>query len=231
LPDVYIEPVVDPVPFYRVTIRNVTDTPVVAIAFNTFSQGRRHLAGQQGHPSALTLVEPGATYTFTVRLSGGGEAEHGYVTAIPFDEVLISGAIWADGRREGDPGRTRDLRALHVGRLTAVDKMLRTIGEAGAGMGSDPRRAAEQVAAAVGQLPSTPDAVIVGSVLGGAALDNDAFSRLMATGTQQARRDLVSALTNLTRAMSADEAKQWLEAARHALEAWRLRLAPLVRPY
>jgi hypothetical protein len=86
----YIEPVVDPVPSYRVTIRNATDTPVVTIAFTTFSQGRRSLAGQQGHPSAEPLVKPGAAYTFTLRLGGGGEAQDNYVTPIPLDDVLIN---------------------------------------------------------------------------------------------------------------------------------------------
>jgi len=225
-----IEPVFDPVPAYRVTIRNVTETPVVTIAFDTFSQGRRRLAGQQGHQSAQALVAPAGAHTFTIRLSGGVGPEDSHVSATPLDDVLISAALWADGRRDGDPIRTRDLKAVHIGRLTAVEMMLRTVREAVAGLGDDPQRAAGHVAAAIGQLPGTPDAVIIASVLSGAPIDSDALSRIMATGTQQARRDVVSALTNRTRAMSADEAKQWLRASQHALEAWHLRLVPLVRP-
>ena len=69
------------------------------------------LPASKGTRAAQALAEPGATDTFTIRLAGGGEAPHSHVTAIPLDDVLISGAIWAEQR--GPHAGTRAIRA-HV---------------------------------------------------------------------------------------------------------------------
>jgi hypothetical protein len=223
-----VEPVSDPVPAYRVTLRNMTDTPAVTVAFTMFSQGQRHLSGQQGNPSAEPIVAPGGTYTFNVRLRGGGGRQVDGASAIPIDDVRITGAVWADGRRAGDPARSRDMLAVHTGRLTALDAIVGVVRDAAARSADDPSEQVRRVAAAVADIPTTPEALAIAGVLLGASLGGEAFSQGIAAGSADVRRRLADDLTRVTTTMTPDEARQWLSEAVAAIEAWRQRLAPIV---
>ena len=100
-----IEPVTTPDPAYLITVRNTTDVPALTVAFNTYASNRPALSGQQGDPTAIPIIEPGGTFTFRLGLRGGREVGGGYATATALDEVVVTGVIWADGRRAGDEAR------------------------------------------------------------------------------------------------------------------------------
>ena len=87
-----IEPVTDPVPAYRITIRNATDVPVVTVAFTGYAVGAPALSGQQGEPTAVPVVPPGATYTFRAGAAGTRGSGESFATATPLDEVILTGA-------------------------------------------------------------------------------------------------------------------------------------------
>ena len=224
-----VEPLTDPVPAYQVVVRNLTDTPAVTLAFETFSQGRRGLRGQQGHPSAEPVAAAGGTFTFLLRPGGGGGGQT-YASAVPLDAVRLTAAIWADGRRSGDPERLRDMVAVHAGRLAALDAIVGVVREAVARSASDPVGEARRVAAVVAGIPTAPNAVAIGEVVRGADLDGDAFSQAMAAGSLDVRRRLTADLDRVVDAMAADDARQWLTDALAAIEAWQQRLRPIVRP-
>ena len=225
-----VEPLSHPVPAYRVTVRNLTDTAAVTLAVETFSQGRRGLRGQQGNPSAEPVVAAGGTFTFMLRPSGGGGGQT-YASAVPLDAVRITGAIWADGRRTGDPERLRDMVAVHAGRLAALDEIVGVVREAAARSASDPVGEARRVATAVAAIPTTPNALAIADAVRGAVdLDGEAFSRAMAAGSVDVRRRLTDDLDRVVNRMAPDEARQWLAEALAAIEAWQQRLRPIVRP-
>lgn len=98
-----IEPVTEPAPAYRITIRNTTDVAAVTVAFNTYAGGLPALSGQHGESAALPIVGPGETFTFRLGLASGRDTGRSFASATPIDDVILTGVTWADGHTAGAP--------------------------------------------------------------------------------------------------------------------------------
>ena len=226
-----IEPVTDPVPAYRITIRNTTDVPVVTVAFNSYADGVAALSGQQGEPTAVPIMVPGATFTF--RLGAGGTRTNGqsFATAMPLDDVILTGAVWADGRTAGAPQRVATLLAVHRGRLATLSAVAGTIRAESIWRDADSVAALRRVRDAIAGLPLAADAGGVRTVLevvpGLAPADRAAVAPTMSAGSQGVRRRLLEDLDRVMPGITPAQARQWLDEALPACEAWLARLQAL----
>ena len=62
-----IEPLTDPDPRYRLTIRNLTQRSVVMFFVKAFASDRLAMSGRQGHQDGSPLITPGSTFEFYLR--------------------------------------------------------------------------------------------------------------------------------------------------------------------
>lgn len=226
-----IEPVTDPVPAYRITIRNTTDIAVVTVAFNTYAAGVPNLSGQQGEPTALPVVPPGETFTFRLGVGGSRTTGQSFATATPLDDVILTGAVWADGRTAGVPQRVAPLLAVHRGRLAALTAATEMIQAEAIRRETDAVAALRRVRDAIAGLPSAADALALGTVLrlvpGLAPGDREGVAPAIAAGSQNVRQRLLADLDRVTPGITSVQARQWLDEALPACEAWLARLHAL----
>lgn len=225
-----IEPVIEPTPGYLITVRNRTDVPVVTVAFDTLAGGRRALSGQQGDPSAVPIVSPGATFTFRLGTVSAPPSGRSYATAMPLDDVILSGAIWADGRLGGDVSRVGPLLALHRGRMAALRPIVDILRASRAE--GDARAALDRARSAIAAVPIAADAMAVATVMqlvpGMSPYAADGVGPAVSIGSQNVRQRLLADLDRVRPQMTAAAARQWLDEALPACEAWLARLQALV---
>jgi hypothetical protein len=227
-----IEPVTTPDPAYLITVRNTTDVPALTVAFNTYASNRPALSGQQGDPTAIPIIEPGGTFTFRLGLRGGRDVGAGYATATPLDEVIVTGVIWADGRRAGDEARVMPMLALHRGRLAALTPVIAILRDSRGG--AEPLTAMRAVRNAIAGLPVAADAMAVATVMrlvpGLNPHTAEGVAPAIAVGSQNVRRRLIDDLDRVLPTFTAAQARQWLDEALPACEAWHARLLRLFTP-
>lgn len=226
-----IEPLVDPVPAYRISVRNHTDVPLVSFAINSYRGGIDALSGQQGHPAALPIAAPGETYTFTLKLSGGRSGNQPFATVAPLDHVVVTGGLWADGHTSGDPKRAGMLAAIQRGRLRALDAVGLAFDEILAPGDRGSIAAVRRLRATLAALPSAFDATAVArEILAApsvAALRPTDAAATMAVGTENVRRQLLADIDRVVDSATPAQAQQWMREARAACDAWRTRLQAL----
>lgn len=224
-----VEPVVDSKPGYLVTVRNRSGTALVTLAYSTFVGARVGVSGQQGDPSATPVAEPGGTFTFRVPVSGSLETGRGFATSEPVDEVMIAGAIWADGRLDGDTARVAPLLALHRGRLSALGRVLSILRSSSSA--GDPLAALDQIRAEVAALPIASDAMAVATVTrlvpDMSPLTAGEVAPAVSVGSQSVRARLLEDIDRLRPQLTRVQARQWLEEALPACEASMSRLQAL----
>ncbi|MFN7978860.1 MAG: hypothetical protein U0P30_12035 [Vicinamibacterales bacterium] len=224
-----MEPLDDAVPSYRVTVRNVGATPLVAFTYDTATQGRASLTGQRGEASAHPLMRPGERYTFTLRVPGGRRDEQSYATGTALDALLVSAVLWADGRAEGDPNRITNMRALQRGRLVAVQEMVRVLHLPTAD--TDVDATLEALLAVIERLPGRIDAAAVADALrvlpDAAAAPGSWLRDTLAAGADQTRERLRADVVDARRAGSPPDARAIVDALRVECDAWLTRLQAL----
>lgn len=224
-----IEPVLEPKPGYLVTVRNRSDVPLVTVAFNTYVGGRAAASGQQGDPSAIPVAEPGGTFTFRVPIASALTTGRAFATGEPLDDVVLSGAIWANGRFGGDPARVRPLLAVHRGRLAVLDRVIGILRDAG--RGRDSLATLDNVRAAIAAVPIAADAVAVAAVIrllpGLGLRAKDEVEGAVSVGSLNGRARLLEDIDRVRPQITPAEARQWIDEALPACEAWRARLQAL----
>ena len=226
-----IEPVGEPLAAYEVTVRNTTDVPVVTIAFDAFAGEAPALSGQQGDASALPIVRPGETFTFRLPLSGSRGSGQTYATAAPLDDVVVTGAIWADGRTTGERTRLGPLLALHRGRLAALTTVTQVLRAEADRPEADAVAAVRRVAEAVARVPSAADAMAVASVMRLVPSVNadaaEGVSAAISVGSRNVRQRLLADLNRVMPGLTPAHARQWLDNTRSACDDWLTRLHAL----
>lgn len=226
-----VEPMLDPVPAYRITVRNRTDSPVVSFAVNAYRAGADVLSGQQGEPDARPVISPGASYTFTLKLSGGRPAGQSFATVEPLGHIAVTAALWADGRIGGDAKRAATLAALHRGRLRALEAVLPWLRDAATAAPGEAVTTLRRVRDALAALPSAMDAAVVARTI----VEVPALTRLgpadagaiVATGANDAQRRLIADIDRVLASATPALAHTWLREAREACEAWHARLTAM----
>lgn len=226
-----IEPVTEPAPAYRITIRNTTDVPIVTVAFDTYVGGVPALSGQQGEPTALPIVPPGETFTFRLGAAGATATGQSFATATPLDDVVLTAAIWADGRTGGAPQRLAPLLALHRGRLATLKSVTERLRAESTRRDGDSVAALRRVHSAIAGLPSGADAGAIAAVVrlvpGLAPRDRESVGPALSIGSQHVRQRLLADLDRLMPAVTPPRARQWLDEALPACEGWLGRLHAL----
>lgn len=224
-----VEPVVEPSPGYRITVRNRSDVPVTTLAFDAWAEGRPALAGQQGDPAAFPVVLPGATFTFRLDVGSARRKEQAFATATPLDDVVLTAAIWADGRLAGDPSRVAPLIALHRGRMAALPNVIAVLRTSPAG--GDALTTLRQARAQIAAIPIAADpravAAIIRRVPGMGPRASDGVAAAMAIGSQNVRQRLIDDIDRVLPDLTPAGARQWLDEALPACEAWLTRLQAL----
>ena len=227
-----IEPVLSPVPGYMVSVLNRTDVPIVTFSVESTAGGFTALSGQQGDRSALPLVVPGGTFTFRFPAASSRETGRGIATSEPLDAVALTGVIWADGRLAGDQSRLAPLLALHRGRQAVLRHIVRILGATRDA--TDARAALEQVRRAIAAVPvaATPAdiAAVTTRVPSASATAARGIEPAIALGSRDARDRLVADIDRVRTAMTPAQARQWLDEALVACEAWAERLTALFPP-
>jgi hypothetical protein len=227
-----IEPVTTPAPAYLITVRNTIDVPAVTFAFNTYAGHLPALSGQEGDPAALPIVDPGGAFTFRLNVRIGRETGGSYATATPIDDVVLTGVLWADGRRAGEASRVVPMLATHRGRLAALTPIIAILRESRGG--SDPLATLRALRTAIAALPVAADAKAVASVMrlvrGMNPHTAEGVAPAIAIGSQNVRRRLVADIDRVLQSLTPAEARQWLDEALPACEAWEARLQRLFPP-
>lgn len=223
-----VEPTLDPVPQYVVSLRNETDVPIVTIAYSTCVQGRPSLSGQEGDFAARPFIAPGESATFRIRVASAREVGRAVATADPLDDVVIAGAIFADGRIAGDRSRMATLLALHRGRLAAVERVIAVMRTT---PGGDSVNTLHRLRETIAALPVAAEAAAVATVMGlvpdMSPYAAEGVSPAISTGSQNVRQRLLADIDRLLPIITSAEASQWLAEALPACEAWRSRLAAM----
>ncbi len=225
------DPTSDPVPTYRITVRNVSDTPVVSFTYDSAVQGRASVTGQRGDPSAVPLMAPGERYTFTLRVPSSTSHGQSFASGTALDAVQVSAVVWADGRAEGDPNRVTNMMAVHRGRLAALTPVVAVL-QADARAGATPEETLRRLQSAITAIPSTIDALAVAATLQllprAAAAPEGWLKDAMAFGAQDARAHLLAELERQHTASGPTvSAQRALEDVRLACDAWLTRLRAL----
>lgn len=224
-----VEPVIEPKPGYLVTVRNRSDAALVTVAYTTYANARAAVSGQHGDPSAVPVAEPGGTFTFRIPIGSSLETGRGFATGTPVDDVLIAGAIWADGRLGGDTSRVAPLLALHRGRLSALGRVIPIL--RAARTTGDPLTTLDNVRSAIAALPVASEAMAVATVMrlvpGMSPFAAQDVEPAVSVGSQNVRTRLLGDIDRVRPHLTAIEARQWLEEALPACEAWMNRLQAL----
>lgn len=120
------------------------------------------------------------------------------------------------------------LLALHRGRLTTLTSVTAAIRAAATRRDIDPVAGLRAVRNAIAGIPSAADAVTVATVLqlvpDLAPRDREGIAPAMAIGSQDVRRRLLEDLDRLMPTSTPRRARQWLDEALPACEAWLVRL-------
>ena len=148
-----------PYPGYRITLRNLGDKGVSNVHVESYYGDGKAMSTLKRTDDGRPLMQPGATYTFTMNLTTGGATDvtaHGALTPRPIDVIEIDSVRWADGTHHGTPQfpqmgpsvESRAGRQLQLRRI--VEALRQTLAEPGAG--------AELLPAATSRIGSLPDA-------------------------------------------------------------------------
>jgi len=146
-----------PYPGYRITLRNLGDRAVSNVHLESYRGEEKALSALKRSDDGRPLMQPGATYTFTLNVtSGPGDLTNGAWTPHPIDVIEFDSVRWADGTHHGTPPfpqmeplvESRAGRKLQLQRI--VDALRQALGEAGSGP--------ELLAAATTRIRTLPDA-------------------------------------------------------------------------
>ena len=149
-----------PYPGYRITLRNLGDKAVSNVHVMSWRGDEKALSTLKRTDDGRPLMQPGATYTFAMNVTGGGARDvsaNGALTPRPIDVIELDSVRWADGTHHGTPPfppqsesliESRTGRKLQLRRI--VDALRQTLAEPGSGP--------ERLAAATSRIGSLPDA-------------------------------------------------------------------------
>ena len=148
-----------PYPGYRITLRNLGDKAASNVHVESYYGDGKAMSTLKRTDDGRPLMQPGATYTFTMNLTAGGATDvtaHGALTPRPIDVIEIDSVRWADGTHHGTPQfpqmgplvESRAGRKLQLRRI--VDALRQTLAETRSGL--------DLLAAATNRIGALPDA-------------------------------------------------------------------------
>jgi hypothetical protein len=121
---VNIEVVVDPVPRYEISVRNVSSQPAVNFHVVTYREDQRSLSGNRGNADASAIIAPQDVYSFTLPPAGGPPGASGQWAPASHDTVEIAAVLWEDGTVDGDPAPMALALSTYLGRATQLARAI-----------------------------------------------------------------------------------------------------------
>lgn len=121
---VSIEPILELVPRYRVTVRNVRDVGALSFRHEWYAGGSLNLSGRQGERSGESVVAPRGTFSFDVRIPAHRNMSGGGWQARPIDAFAITSILWADWTVEGDPESAGQALVLQLARRAQLKRVV-----------------------------------------------------------------------------------------------------------
>ena len=146
-----------PYPGYRITLRNLGDRAVSNVHLESYRGEEKALSALKRSDDGRPLMQPGATYTFTMNLtSGPGDLTNGAWTPHPIDVIEFDSVRWADGTHHGTPPfpQMEPLVESRAGRKLQLQRIVGALRQALGESGSGP----ELLAAATTRIRTLPDA-------------------------------------------------------------------------
>ncbi len=125
--NVTVEPVTANMPSYRVRVSNLSPKGLMAYAFETSSEGRKHLSGISRNLNDTVFIEPGQSaekimpYPVQPQTTSTGKMPEARQTDVVFS---VLAAIFEDGTYEGDPVRAADIRSIQIGQKIEILRIL-----------------------------------------------------------------------------------------------------------
>lgn len=207
---VSIEPMLDPIPRYRVTVRNVRDVGVLSFRHEWFAGERLALSGRQGERSGEPIVEPRGTFTFDVSVPQRRQTPEAAWQLHSMDAFAVTSILWTDWTVEGGTESAGQALVLQLGRrvqLRRVVQIYRELLQAGAADAEVSRRA---LIDRIEALPRVADGALVATARSlhpaTESLSIAAIEGTLAAGLQDVQKHLRPAL-------SVDQAHRALDAA------------------
>jgi len=146
-----------PYPGYRITLRNLGDRAVSNVHLESYRGEEKALSALKRSDDGRPLMQPGATYTFTLNVtSGPGDLTNGAWTPHPIDVIEFDSVRWADGTHHGTPPfpQMESLVESRAGRKLQLQRIVGALRQALGESGSGP----ELLAAATTRIRTLPDA-------------------------------------------------------------------------
>ena len=221
-----------PLPAYRLTLRNVSEQNILALAVETFNDGRRGTSavfqGELGRP----LIQPGSTLEKFLPVGVSQQTTPGSFTPGVAGSylIVIRTAVFDDGglSHDGEPEPACMFRSFVVGRRLWLSRVVGLLTRQLAASNNDQSEA-----------PQLFKENFLSSISRKSIDDNEAdysnpfFCQTPGTGKEAAFKGLtleflrdLDRQTN-TRPVPSQSFKSWLESKRAEYEAWLKRLQPL----
>ena len=207
-----------PYPGYRITLRNLGAKGVASVHIQSYRGEEKALSSLKRSDDGRPMMQPGATYTFDMNLTSGGEngfTTPGTWTPRPIDVIEFDAVRWDDGTYDGtspfpqvdavverDSGQRLQLRRI-------VEALRRTLAEPGDGT--------ELLASARARVDALVDAE---------PDQLDAAKVAMLSTKNIVRADIQRFARAPLTQPSASSAREWLTAMLKRYEAWLTRLTP-----
>jgi hypothetical protein len=128
----HIEPVMNPKPGYRLSIRNLTTKPAVMFFLKAYKDSQFSWSKRQEQQDGSAVIEPGDTFVFTAPGSSGSTASDAGWAPPSIDTIELTAVLWDDGTFEGEPGEVEAALLSYIGRRAQLDRvvaMMQRVGE------------------------------------------------------------------------------------------------------
>jgi hypothetical protein len=151
----------EPAARYRLTVKNLSSRPAVNFHVIAHRNDRRALSGNRGNLDSTPIIEPGASYTFTLDPGREVRGRRGEVTLASHDVIEIAAVLWEDGEVEGDPAPMASALAIYHARAAQLTRGVELLRVRLADTGALRR---EALRAQLESLPTVPDDNLVSRV-------------------------------------------------------------------
>lgn len=220
-----------PLPRAKLTLTNLSQKRVRAVALQTLSGGRRRSSMMAMQFEGKVLLEPGGTYERKVGITDGRTSEADFAPQ-SFDGVVVAAVVFEDYTYEGDANDAYLKFSMDEGERLQLPRLLRLIADARAGAGSDAAGAAGKFKAALAALDDAAPQTSVDALLAAYAQAASLTERNARDGVESSmhhvRTELLKDLERFEKqpesAPAGHDFKRWLEEQEARHKAWLARL-------
>ncbi|MEP6568580.1 MAG: hypothetical protein ABJC10_02310 [Acidobacteriota bacterium] len=216
-----VEPLVSTFPYYKLTLRNLSDRNISALQVNIMQAGRKRLSvmpqGEDGQPliKARDSGELKQPLSINPNMTPGGYAP----VVPPAQRIVIESVMFADGSYEGSAEPAATFRAFTLGRKTELTRLLPLLEN---GTSTSPAELSAQLnAISVG----AEDADVASLVAEFPEIKRERLQSPIETAAHSLRRELLVQLERFEKVKHAGDFQIWLARVKDRYSAWLSRLS------